>query len=94
LLIIRCRISSLSQLSTAVSDLELMLIQSKSTPKGAAGKKAAYDRSAYDKYAADPAAAFQTLYSFCFTLAKPECATSDYVLILALTVCLQTIPQY
>ncbi|KAJ7243383.1 DUF298-domain-containing protein [Mycena haematopus] len=66
------RISSLSGLSMAVSDLETLLIQGKPAAKGPTGKKDPYDKSAYGKYAADPAAAFQALYSFCFTLAKQE----------------------
>ncbi|KAJ6500578.1 Cullin binding-domain-containing protein [Mycena sanguinolenta] len=72
------RISSLSGLSMAVSDLETLLIQGKPAAKGSAGKKDPYDRFAYNKYAADPTAAFQTLYSFCFTLAKQECTSTAF----------------
>jgi len=66
------KISSLSGISMAVSDLEMLLIQGKPAAKGSTGKKDPYDKFAYGKYAADPQAAFQTLYSFCFALAKPE----------------------
>jgi len=66
------KISSLSGLSMAVSDLEMLLIQGKPGAKGSTGKKDPYDKFAYGKYAADPKAAFQTLYLFCFTLAKQE----------------------
>ncbi|KAJ7168307.1 DUF298-domain-containing protein [Mycena crocata] len=66
------KISSLSQLSLVVSDLEKLLIQGKPAVKGSAGKKDPYDKFAYNKYAADSKAAFQTLYSYCFNLAKPE----------------------
>ncbi|KAJ6546988.1 hypothetical protein B0H19DRAFT_248602 [Mycena capillaripes] len=66
------KISSLSQLSMAASDLETLLIQGKPAAKGTSGKKEPYDKFAYGKFAADPKAAFQTLYSYCFTLAKTE----------------------
>ncbi|KAJ7733274.1 DUF298-domain-containing protein [Mycena olivaceomarginata] len=56
----------------AVSDLETLLIHGKPSAKASTGKKDPYDKFAYGKYAANPKAAFQTLYSFCFTLAKPE----------------------
>jgi DCN1-like protein 4/5 len=63
----------------AVSDLEMLLVQGKPAAKGSTGKKDPYDKFAYGRYAADPKAAFQTLYSYCFTLAKPECVTSHFV---------------
>ncbi|KAF7353674.1 Dicer-like protein 1 [Mycena venus] len=66
------KISSLSGLAMAVMDLEKLLIQGTPTAKGSTGKKEPYDKFSYGKYAADPKAAFQTLYTFCFTLAKPE----------------------
>jgi DCN1-like protein 4/5 len=62
-----------------VSDLEMLLVQGKPAAKGSTGKKDPYDKFAYGRYAADPKAAFQTLYSYCFTLAKPECVTSHFV---------------
>ncbi|KAJ6488504.1 Cullin binding-domain-containing protein [Mycena vitilis] len=66
------KISSLPQLSIVVSDLDALLVQGKPNAKGSVGKKDPYDKTAYNKYAADPKAAFQTFYSFCFTLVKPE----------------------
>jgi len=66
------KISSLSQLAMALTDLENLLISSKPAAKDTTGKKDPYDKFAYRKYAADPKAAFQTLYSYCFTLAKAE----------------------
>lgn len=73
-----CRISSLYALSTAVRDLESMLIlnkppidRSQSTKKGT---KESYNRDQYWSYAADKKNAFLKLYLFCFALAKPESA--------------------
>jgi DCN1-like protein 4/5 len=63
----------------AVSDLETLLIHGKPSAKASTGKKDPYDKFAYGKYAANPKAAFQTLYSFCFTLAKPECVSPDFI---------------
>ena len=70
------RISSLYALSTAVRDLETMLILGKppidrfqSTKKG---MKEPYNRDQYWSYAADKKSAFLKLYLFCFALAKPE----------------------
>ncbi|KAJ7273091.1 DUF298-domain-containing protein [Mycena rebaudengoi] len=66
------KVSSLPQLAAAVSDLEQLLVQGKPAAKVLGGKKDPYDKFAYSKYAADPKAAFQTLYTYCFTLAKSE----------------------
>jgi len=65
------KVSSIAQLAMAVNDLENLLIHGKPA-KGTTGKKDPYDKFTYGKYVADPEAAFQTLYSYCFTLAKPE----------------------
>ncbi|KAJ7184341.1 DUF298-domain-containing protein [Mycena filopes] len=66
------KISSIPQLSMAISDLDQLLIQGKAAPKATGGKKDPYDKTVYNKYASDPKAAFQTLYTFCFALAKAE----------------------
>jgi len=69
------KIASLSQLTTAVTDLQNLLIWGKPAlkrPAASAKKADPYDRSAYWKYADDSKAAFHKLYSFCFALAKPE----------------------
>ncbi|KAJ7771610.1 Cullin binding-domain-containing protein [Mycena metata] len=66
------KVSSLSSLFLAISDLDKLLIQGKPAPKATAVKKDPYDKTAYNKYAADPKAAFGSLYTFCFALAKAE----------------------
>jgi DCN1-like protein 4/5 len=65
------KISSLPLLKQAVSDLESLLIMN--VPKSKSASKAEpYDQTVYRSYTQDPKAGLQKLYSFCFTLAKPE----------------------
>jgi DCN1-like protein 4/5 len=65
------KISSLPALKQAVSDLESLLIMN--VPKSKSASKAEpYDQTVYRSYTQDPKAALKKLYSFCFTLAKPE----------------------
>lgn len=72
-----CRIASISQLAVAASDLDKLLIQNlpplKKPATASPSKKLTdepYDRTAYWNYAKDSKAAFKSLYSYCFTLAK------------------------
>ena len=65
------RVSSLSQLSRVVTDLEDLLIRD-CAPTKPTGKKNDYDRSAYDTYARDVKVGFHKLYMFSYVLAKPE----------------------
>lgn len=64
------RISSLSLLSSVVTELEDLLIRGCAPIK--TGKKKDYDRSAYDTYARDVKSGFHKLYMFTYVLAKPE----------------------
>jgi DCN1-like protein 4/5 len=76
------RVSSLPQLSIAVSDLENLLIRGgqplkrtsslTGTPLKKGGVEEPYNRTAYWTYVADQKKAFSKLYTFCFALAKPE----------------------
>lgn len=67
------KISSLSQLTIALTDLENLLILGKPSLKKSAKKdQDPYDRTLYYSYADDAKAAFQKFYMFCFSLAKPE----------------------
>jgi DCN1-like protein 4/5 len=65
------RIADVATLRAALVDLEALLI----TPGNAPAKvsSATYNKARYNGYTADPKKAFNTLYMFCFTLAKPEC---------------------
>ncbi|KAF8810102.1 hypothetical protein BYT27DRAFT_6501356 [Phlegmacium glaucopus] len=65
------RISSLSPLSLAVTELEDLLIRG-SAPVKPTSKKEEYDRSVYNTYARDVKAGFRKLYMFSYALAKPE----------------------
>ncbi|TFY57440.1 hypothetical protein EVJ58_g7019 [Rhodofomes roseus] len=81
------RISNLTSLSTALHDLEDLLLLDKpalrpqvADPFPAAKKKSAvsspassdpYNRSRYYGYTSDTSKAFNELYAFCFALAKP-----------------------
>ncbi|KAF9072867.1 Cullin binding-domain-containing protein, partial [Rhodocollybia butyracea] len=65
------KISSLSSLLSALSDLNNLLIFSKS-PVKSNPKIDPYDRTTYLSYAKDTKSAFHKLYLFCFNLAKPE----------------------
>ncbi|KAL4266459.1 Defective in cullin neddylation protein [Pleurotus pulmonarius] len=79
----KLQIASIPQLAVAASDLDKLLIQNLPPPPKPAtanpSKKKladeAYDRTAYWQYAADSKAAFKTLYSYCFTLAKSSPAS-------------------
>jgi len=64
------KISSLTMLTTAMIDLESILIRNQK-PLEKSNKKEPYDRSTYWKYAEDTGVAFQKLYTFCFNLVKP-----------------------
>ncbi|TFK27338.1 DUF298-domain-containing protein [Coprinopsis marcescibilis] len=65
--------SSLSALSTAMNDLNDLVVLKKPLLKRVAKKEhEPYDRTAYYSYADNPKSAFQKLYSYCFSLAKPE----------------------
>jgi DCN1-like protein 4/5 len=61
-------------LRAALVDLEALLIS-----PGTPGKPsmATYNRARYNEYAADPKKAFNSLYMFCFALAKPEYVLSQ-----------------
>lgn len=65
------RVSSVPQITLAIKELDDLLIQSKTPVKAPAGNQE-YDRSSYSSYAANIQAAFRKLYSYAFTLAKPE----------------------
>jgi DCN1-like protein 4/5 len=65
------RISSLSLLSLAVTELEDLLIRDRA-PLKPTGRKEDYDRSAYNTYARDVRSSFHKLYKFSYVLAKPE----------------------
>ena len=78
------RVSSLYSLSTAIRDIESLLLLNKppikrsstsSPTKKSAGKtkekeKDPYNRDKYWEYAVDKKGAFLQLYGFCFALAK------------------------
>lgn len=66
---ILCRISSIQHLSTALADLENLLIYGK--PPIKKSKTDPYDRTKYWIYASDPKDAFHKLYLYCFMLVKP-----------------------
>ncbi|KXN91212.1 DCN1-like protein 5, partial [Leucoagaricus sp. SymC.cos] len=63
------RISSPKHISTALTDLENLLVYGKSPIKKP--KVDSYDRTKYWTYAANPKGAFQKLYLYCFMLVKP-----------------------
>jgi len=65
------RISSLSLLSLAVTELGDLLICG-CAPIKPTSKKEDYDRSAYNAYALNLKASFQKFYMFSYALAKPE----------------------
>jgi len=65
------RISSLSQLSLVVTELEDLLFRGCAATKPT-GKKNDYDRSAYNTYARDVKVGFHKLYMFSYVHAKPE----------------------
>ena len=65
------RISSLSQLSLVVTELEDLLFRGCAATKST-GKKNDYDRSAYNTYARDVKVGFHKLYMFSYVHAKPE----------------------
>jgi len=65
------RISSLSLLSLAVTELEDLLIRG-CLPIKLGSKEEDYDRSAYNTYSRDVKVGFQKLYMFSYVLAKPE----------------------
>lgn len=65
------RVSSVAQISLAVTELDDLLIQGKPTVKTPA-KNQEYDRTSYSLYSTNVKAGFQKLYSYTFTLAKPE----------------------
>ncbi|KAG7453051.1 uncharacterized protein BT62DRAFT_977522 [Guyanagaster necrorhizus] len=88
------RISTLSQIYRALSDLDDLLIDGKpplKRPTNAKKNDEPYDRTAYWIYAADTKDAFRKLYMFCFTLVKPpqsrnidmETATAFWTVLLA-----------
>jgi len=66
------KVSSVSQISLAITELEELLIHGKPPVKVPAKKDQDYDRTSYFKYSTDVKAAFQKLYAFSFNLAKPE----------------------
>lgn len=64
------RISSLRQLSVALTDLENLLIYGK--PPVQKSKKEPYERRNYWSYTSDVNAVFRKLYIYCFQLVKPS----------------------
>ncbi|KAK0458551.1 DUF298-domain-containing protein [Desarmillaria tabescens] len=88
------KISTLSQIYQALSDLDDLLIDGKPPLKRPSNSKKhdePYDRTAYWTYADDTKDAFRKLYMFCFTLVKPpqsrnidmETATAFWTVLLA-----------
>ncbi|KAJ8699402.1 hypothetical protein PTI98_002521 [Pleurotus ostreatus] len=79
----KLQIASISQLAVAASDLDKLLIQNLPPLKKSATASPSkrnltdepYDRTAYWNHAADSKAAFKSLYSYCFTLAKSSPAS-------------------
>ncbi|KAJ3981805.1 Cullin binding-domain-containing protein [Lentinula detonsa] len=67
----KLKISSLPPLVTALSDLDNLLILSKS-PVKSNSKTDPYDRETYVNYTKNIKGAYHGLYMFCFKLAKPE----------------------
>jgi len=66
------KVSSVSQISLAMTELEELLIRGKPPVKAATKKDQDYDRTSYFNHSANIKAAFQKLYLFSFSLAKPE----------------------
>ncbi|KAF8626310.1 hypothetical protein AX15_004979 [Amanita polypyramis BW_CC] len=71
------KVSSLMQLNIVVRDLNELLVLGRPALAQPAGKsskvsKVPYDRAKYWEYAKDPSAAFQNLYMYSFSLAKPQ----------------------
>ncbi|KAJ3928195.1 MAG: DUF298-domain-containing protein [Lentinula lateritia] len=67
----KLRISTLPSLVIALSELDDLLISDKS-PAKSNPKTDPYDRGTYLNYAKNVKDAYQKLYIFCFSLAKPE----------------------
>ncbi|KAF5379881.1 hypothetical protein D9757_007207 [Collybiopsis confluens] len=67
----KLKISSLPVLFTALCDLENLLILN-NAPIKSTTKTDPYNREIYINYASDIPGSFQTLYMFCFNLAKPK----------------------
>ncbi|KAH9484085.1 DCN1-like protein 4 [Psilocybe cubensis] len=63
--------SSISQISTAIAELDDLLMQGK-PPIVLGSNNQDYDRASYFAYSTNVKAAFQKLYLFSFTLVKPE----------------------
>jgi DCN1-like protein 4/5 len=66
------KVSSVSQISLAITELEELLIQGKPPVKVPAKKDQEYDRTSYFASSTNVKDAFQKLYTFCYNLAKPE----------------------
>jgi DCN1-like protein 4/5 len=68
-----CRIACLPALSTALTDLQNLLILQQGAVQKPAGKKdEVYDRTLYNSYTQDIQGSFGKLYTYCFSLAKQE----------------------
>jgi DCN1-like protein 4/5 len=67
----RVRVSTITTLTTCLTDLEdLLLLEREPIKRGSKESKSPYNRERYFGYAQDTKVAFGKLYTFCFTLAK------------------------
>ncbi|RXW21120.1 hypothetical protein EST38_g4745 [Candolleomyces aberdarensis] len=67
------KIASLPALSTALTDLQNLLILQQGAVQKPTGKKDdVYDRTLYNSYTQDAKGSFGKLYTYCFSLAKQE----------------------